>query len=199
VILLHGYGADGEDLIALADMMSTALPGSAFVAPHAPERLAAAALGGRQWFSLTAIDPHELGRGAAAAAPALDRFIDAEMVRFGLSPRQVALVGFSQGAMMALHVGLRRAQPLATVVGLSGVVAGPASLAVDIRSRPPTLLIHGSNDEVVPVGALHLTREVLAAVAVPVEWHELPGLGHGIDERAAQLMTGHLRQHLDAA
>jgi len=195
VVLVHGYGASGEDLIALADAWRDLLPATAFIAPHAAERLAFAGAG-YQWFQLTMRDPGEYWRGALAAAPALDRFIDDELQRYRLSPTRLALVGFSQGTMMALHIGPRRQVAPAAVVGFSGVIAGPENLKRDIRARPPVQLIHGEEDDVIPVEALHITREVLADAGLLLEWHVRPRLGHGIDADGLILAGGFPRQHL---
>jgi phospholipase/carboxylesterase len=196
VVLLHGYGADGNDLIALAEAWRGLLPATAFAAPHAPEPLPYEAMGGRQWFDLTMRDPTELRRGTLAAAPALTRFLDAELARHALPPDRLALVGFSQGTMMALHVGLRCAVAPAAIVGYSGVIAGPEHLASEIAARPPVQLVHGEADEVIPVDALALTREALASAGVPVEWHVAPGLGHGIDPEGLALGGHFLAEHL---
>jgi len=196
VVLLHGYGADGADLISLAEAWQAVLPGVAFVAPDAPEPLPAAGFGGRQWFPLTLRDPNELWHGVNYAAPVLNRFLDRELERYQLSPNRLALVGFSQGTMMALHVGLRRNEQVAAIVGFSGLLAGPEHLASEIKSRPPVQLIHGEIDDLIPVEALHFTREALAAARVPVEWHVRPGLGHGIDPVGLQLAGDFLAQAL---
>jgi phospholipase/carboxylesterase len=188
VVLLHGYGANGDDLIALADAWRDALPTAAFVAPNAPEMIPGM-YGGLQWFALTMRDPSEYWHGVTGAAPALDRFLDAELARYRLAPGRLVLVGFSQGTMMALHVGLRRAVPPAGIVAYSGLLAGPEHLA-GTKVRPPVLLIHGEDDDLIPVAALHMAREAMAAADVPVEWHVCPRLGHGIDPEG-QWMAGH--------
>lgn len=187
VVLLHGFGADGNDLIELGRAWQPLLPDAAFVSPHAPEPCIQGF--GRQWFSLTFRDPHERWRGVNRAAPALDAFLDAELGRLGLDESRLALVGFSQGCMMALHVGLRRPRRLAAVVGLSGLLVveegkGPDSLRPAIRSVPPILLVHGDQDDVIPVEALFLSTDLLAGAEVPVEWHLSAGTAHGIDEGA---------------
>lgn len=179
VVLLHGYGADGNDLLPLGQHWSRLLPQAAFVAPHAPERCGMGF--GYQWFALTFRDPGERWRGAQRAAPALNGFLDAELARLRLGDDQLALVGFSQGSMMALHVGLRRARAPAAIVAYSGALAGGEALAEEIAVRPPVLLVHGDRDDVIPVEALYQARDDLAAVGVPVEWHIVSGLGHGID------------------
>ena len=186
VIFLHGYGADGNDLIELGRAWQTLLPEAAFVSPHAPERCAQTATG-RQWFSLTFRDPNERWSGVNKAAPALERFIDEELKRNDLPPGALALVGFSQGTMMALHVGLRRAQKPAAILGYSGLLvlpngAGPEAVAGEIKARPPILLVHGDSDDLIPAQALSMSVHSLAALEIPVEWHMSAGLGHGIDE-----------------
>jgi phospholipase/carboxylesterase len=191
VVLLHGYGADGNDLIAIGRHWATALPDAAFVAPHAPDPCGMG--GGRQWFPLTFRDPSEFGRGCAAAAPALDDFLDAELARHGLPASALALVGFSQGTMMALDAGLRRRPPVGCIVGYSGLLARPEMLASAVRPTPPIALVHGDRDEVVPVDMLFAALEALGKAEVPVEWHLAPGLGHGIDPDGLAVGLGLIR------
>ena len=198
VILLHGLGADGNDLIQLSPYLGRAVPEAAFVSPDAPQPCDMAPFG-RQWFSLQDRDPEVLVQGADAAAPILDAFIDAEMERHGLDAGRVALVGFSQGGMMALHAGLRRERPLAAICALSGALLGADSLPEQIRSRPPVLLVHGDSDEVVPSRALPAAEAALAANRVPVTAEIRPGMGHGIDERCIQLAMTFLQKHLAGA
>jgi phospholipase/carboxylesterase len=186
VVFLHGYGADGNDLIEIGRAWQQLLPDTAFVSPHAPEPCAGAPMG-RQWFGLTFRDPDERWRGVNAAAPILNAFLDAELARRKLPPSALALVGFSQGTMMALHVGLRRPTPPAAIVGYSGLFvlpnnAEPEVVAGEIKSRPPVLLIHGDQDELIPVQALFHATQALAALEVATEWHISPGIGHGIDQ-----------------
>src|SRR5437879_7920745 len=159
VVFLHGYGADGNDLIELGRAWQGLLPQAAFVSPHAPERCLQSP--GRQWFSLTFRDPDERWRGCTKAAPALEAFLDSQLKRRNLAASALALVGFSQGTMMALHVGLRRAAAPFAIVGYSGLLVTPPdanadTLAAEIKSRPPVLLIHGDRDELVPTQALFL-------------------------------------------
>jgi phospholipase/carboxylesterase len=185
VVFVHGYGADGNDLIEIGRAWQDLLPDAAFVSPHAPEPLEGASMG-RQWFALTFRDPHERWRGVNAAAPALERFLDAELARRALPASALALVGFSQGTMMSLHVGLRRAAAPAAIVGYSGLFvlpnpAAPDGVAGEVRARPPVLLIHGENDDLIPAEALFHAAETLAALGIPTEWHLSPGIGHGID------------------
>jgi phospholipase/carboxylesterase len=184
VVFLHGYGADGNDLIEIGRAWQQALPDAAFVSPHAPEPCGMAPMG-RQWFALTMRDPRERWTGVNKAAPALDAFLDAELARHKLTDQALALVGFSQGTMMALHVGLRRRAQPAAIVGYSGLLAlpgdDPASVKADIVARPPILLIHGDTDDLIPAQALFHSAQALAALEIPVEWHLSSGIGHGID------------------
>ena len=186
VILLHGYGSNGEDLISLAPYWRDALPGTAFVAPNAPEPCPGAP-GGYQWWGLTSFDRNARAAGAARAAPVLDAFIDAELARHGLSEAELALVGFSQGTMMALQVGPRRRKVLAGIVGYSGMLADEAGLADPGTTRPPVLLVHGDIDQMIPIAAFHQAQAGLEANGFTVESHVSHGLGHSIDMAGLQL------------
>ncbi len=185
VVFLHGYGADGNDLIEIGRAWQQLLPRAAFVSPHAPEPCGQAPVG-KQWFALTFRDPDERWTGVNKAAPIVERFLDAELTRHKLPPSALALVGFSQGTMMALHVGLRRAIAPAAIVGYSGVLVLPPdgnldAFATAIKSRPPVLLIHGDRDDLIPPQALFQATQGLAELGVAVEWHLSAGIGHGID------------------
>ncbi len=186
VVLLHGRGADGGDLIALAPLWGELLPGAAFLAPDAPFPCDMAPFG-RQWFSLQDRSPAALLAGVRLTAPLLDAFLDDELMKRNLTDERLALVGFSQGTMMALHVALRRARPCAGVLGYSGALIGADRLAAEIRARPRVCLIHGEADELIPVTALPAAEQALRAASVPVEAHTRPRLGHGIDEEGARL------------
>ena len=157
VVLLHGLGADGNDLIGLGSTLAPFLPGAAFAAPNAPEPCDMAP-SGYQWFSLAADAETGRSAGVRRAAPALDRFIDEELARSGVDDGRLALVGFSQGTMMALHVGLRRARPCAGIVGYSGALVDPANLKDEARAKPPVLLVHGADDDLIPAEALFAGR-----------------------------------------
>ncbi|HZD26319.1 MAG TPA: alpha/beta fold hydrolase, partial [Alphaproteobacteria bacterium] len=149
VVLLHGYGADGNDLIGLAPYLARLLPHAYFVAPNAPEPCGMAPTG-YQWFPIGSFDEAERRRGVEAAAPLLDSFLDRELQRHGLDERSLALVGFSQGTMMSLHVGLRRPRPVAGIVGFSGALVAPERLAEEVTAAPPILLVHGDADDLLP-------------------------------------------------
>lgn len=181
VVLLHGLGSDGNDLISLAPYWAPLLPDTEFVAPNAPFPCDMAPVG-YQWFSFQERTPAAVLAGVRAAAPFLDAFLDAALEARGLDESRLALVGFSQGTMMSLYVGLRRANPLAGIVGYSGRLLGEETLAEELRSKPPVLLMHGTADEIVPFDSLALAEASLKALGVPVTTVRRPGLGHSIDE-----------------
>jgi phospholipase/carboxylesterase len=189
VVLCHGYGADGNDLIGLAPHWQRMLPTVAFVAPNAPEPCAGAPMG-YQWFPISRLDPQEMQRGVARAAEPLNAFLDAELERLGLTDDRMALVGFSQGTMMSLHVGLSRPRKPAAIVGFSGMLAGePPQLQAD---APPILLVHGDADQMIPPGALFDAATRLGQAGASVQWHISPGVGHSIDEEGLALGGLHL-------
>lgn len=179
VIFVHGYGADGNDLIGLGKHWQRLLPTAAFVSPHAPERCQMSPMG-YQWFGISRLQPDEMLRGVEKAAPILNAFIDAELERLELDGSRLAFVGFSQGTMMSLHVGLRRKTPPAAIVGYSGMLPGAEKLPQEIVGRPPVLLVHGDGDDMIPVQALHHAVNGLGAAGVTTRWHISRGVGHGI-------------------
>ncbi|TPG48402.1 phospholipase [Roseomonas nepalensis] len=181
VFLLHGLGADGNDLIDLAPQWSRAVPEALFIAPHAPTPYEGAPFG-RQWFALTDRDPARMEAGVRAAFPAVDAMIARECAAAGLPETHAMLMGFSQGAMTALFCGLRRATPPAAILAYSGILLAPATLGAEIRGRPPVLLVHGEVDEVVPVAGSRMAERELRDAGVPVEAVYSPRLGHGIDD-----------------
>lgn len=179
ILLLHGFGSSGTDMISLAPQWQDALPDTLFLAPHAPQRCSMMGAG-YQWWGLSGFAPSALAAGAASAAPAIDAFIDRKLAQYGLTEADLALVGFSQGTMMALHIGLRRPRAVAAVVGYSGMLAGSAGLAHDF-SKPPVLLVHGTADPVVPVAALHMSESELKRLGVEVTTHISYGVAHSVD------------------
>ncbi|MBN8196912.1 alpha/beta hydrolase [Thalassospira povalilytica] len=209
VILLHGYGADGNDLIGLAPHLARALPDTSFYSPNAPFPCEMSPFG-RQWFSLAEYDPEFLRRapetmsgalaamaeGANKSASYVNDFIDHVMETHGIDEDRIALVGFSQGTMMSLQTAPRRAKQLAGVVGFSGALLGDGAFATDLKSRPPVLLVHGTADPVVPIEASRIARDTLAANGIDVSLHERPNLQHGIDEEGLGLALEFLRKHL---
>ena len=192
VVLLHGVGADGNDLIGLAPYWNQALPEAEFVAPHAPFPCDMAPFG-YQWFSLLDRSPESLIKGLRTAAPLLNRFLDRLLADRQLPPSRLALVGFSQGTMMAMHVALRRARPVACVVGYSGALL-ETDLPADIKARPPMLLVHGEADEVVPVQALNAATATLERLGVTVQGAIRPELGHSIDLEGMRLGSGFIAE-----
>jgi phospholipase/carboxylesterase len=185
IVFVHGYGADGSDLIEIGRAWAELLPHAAFVSPNGP-RPCGQMPAMREWFPLTFRSQTERWDGCNMAAPALDAFLDAELARHKLPPSALALVGFSQGTMMSLHVGLRRAVPPAAIVGYSGMLvlkddSDLAGYKPQIRARPPILLVHGDRDDLIPVDALFHSTQALAALDVPVEWHIAAGFSHEIE------------------
>ena len=181
VIMLHGVGSDGDDLIGLAPYFQKILPDALFLSPNAPFAFDMAPQG-YQWFSLQEMTPESRLAGTQTATPILNSFIDSQLARTGLENKNLALIGFSQGTMMALHVGLRRSVALAGIIGYSGMLVGPELLADTIQSRPPIFLAHGDADDVVPIGSLNEAIAALKAVDVSVTHHTSQGLGHSLDD-----------------
>jgi phospholipase/carboxylesterase len=182
VILLHGLGADGNDLIGLAPVLAQVLPETEFLAPNAPFPCDMGPFG-YQWFSLQDRSTATMLAGVRAAAPILDAYIDDALAQRGLAEPDLALLGFSQGTMMSLYVGLRRGRAVAGILGYSGALIGGDNLVREARSKPRVLLVHGDADPVVPFPALGLAEGGLEAAGVPVETVTCPGLAHGIDEQ----------------
>jgi phospholipase/carboxylesterase len=197
VVFLHGYGADGNDLIGLGREWARELPHAAFVSPNAPEACGMAPMG-RQWFDLSLGDMTIIAEGVKRAAPALESFLDAELARHNLPGNALSLVGFSQGTMMALAVGLARKPAPAAIVGYSGALTTVEALP-EPGAGPAILLVHGDRDEVIPVDAMHMAREILAQAGLPVEWHVAQGIGHGIDGEGLRLGGAFLKQAFAAA
>jgi phospholipase/carboxylesterase len=195
VVLLHGVGADGNDLIGLAPYWSSALPDTEFISPDAPYPCDFAPYG-RQWFSFQTRTPEAILAGVRATAPILDRFLDDALAARGLNDAQMALVGFSQGTMMSLFVGLRRARALAGILGYSGRLLAPELLPSELRSRPPVLLVHGDADPVVPFDSLAQAVDGLKTAGVTVDSLVRPGMGHSIDEEGLRRGALFLKEQL---
>ena len=180
IVFLHGYGADGKDLIELGRQWAALLPDAAFVAPNAPEPCGMSPMG-RQWFALSQRDDDNRWQGVTKARPALDLFLDAELAKHGLGDDNLVIVGFSQGTMMALHVGLRRARQIAGIVGFSGMLVGPEHLAEVTHKATPVFLVHGDQDQVIPIDALFMATEDLGKADMTAQYHISLGTAHGID------------------
>lgn len=181
IVMLHGYGADGADLLGLADPLAPHLPGTAFYSPDAPERCRNNPFG-RQWFPIPWLDGSseaEARAGLAEAAADLDAFLDRVLADEGLEPERLAVVGFSQGTMLALEVLPRRAEAVAGLVGISGRLLAPERLAA-AQVKPPVMLIHGDQDPMVPFAEMQLAGERLTAAGFTVYGHVMRGTGHGI-------------------
>jgi len=197
VILLHGLGADGNDLIGLQQYWGRLVPEAEFISPNAPFPCDMAPYG-YQWFSVQDRTREGVLGGVRAAAPLLDAFIDDELQKRGLDESAAALVGFSQGTMMSLFVGLRRAKPLAGILGYSGRLIAPDLLASELRSRPPVLLVHGTADPLVPFDSLAAAEAALKDCSVPVETLACAGTAHAIDPEGLQRGGRFLREVLSA-
>jgi phospholipase/carboxylesterase len=180
VVLCHGLGADGHDLIDLAPTWSHAVPDALFVSVDAPFPHPAGF--GRQWWDVADRTPAVMEAGVRRAAGFLDAFLDAELTRLALPPDAYALMGFSQGAMTVLFTGLRRRLAPRAILAFSGALVAPDSLAADLANRAPVLLVHGEADDVLPAQRSRDAEQALRAANVPVEAVYVPGLGHGIDD-----------------
>ena len=197
VILLHGLGADGNDLIGLQQYWGRVVPEAEFVSPNAPFPCDMGPYG-YQWFSVQDRTPTAMLAGVRAAAPILDAFIDEELTKRGLTDSDAALVGFSQGTMMSLYVGLRRERQLAGILGYSGRLIAPELLASELRSRPRALLIHGTEDQLVPFESLAHAEAALKQAGVPVETLACPGIEHSISPEGLERGGRFLREVLGA-
>lgn len=199
VIFLHGYGANGADLLGLADPLAEHMPDTLFLAPDAPETCAGAPMG-FQWFPIPWIDgssEEESSAGLQRASDDLNAFLDGVMVDEDLLPEQVMIVGFSQGTMMALHVLPRREDPVAGIVAFSGRLLEPELLADELQCKPPVLLIHGDADDVVPPQSLPEAAQALQDAGwKEVYAHIMKGTGHGIAPDGLQVALAFMRDRL---
>ncbi|WP_108482384.1 alpha/beta hydrolase [Oceaniglobus ichthyenteri] len=198
VVLLHGYGADGADLLGLSDPLAPHMPGVAFVAPNAPERCTGNPMG-FQWFPIPWIDgssEEEAETGMRAAVDDLNAYLDSVLADEGLSADRMILLGFSQGTMMALHVAPRRDDEVAGVVGFSGRLLRPETLADEAVSKMPVLLIHGDGDDVVPPESLPAAAEALQEAGIDVYAHIMKGTAHGIAPDGLSVALAFMRERL---
>lgn len=198
VVFLHGYGADGSDLLGLADPLGPHLPDTMFVAPDAPEKTNGGY--GLQWFPIPWLDgssEEAAAQGLARASNDLNGFLDTLLAAEGLDETALALLGFSQGAMMAMHVAPRRAKAMAGVVAISGRLLAPENIG-EIRVKPPVLLIHGDADEVVPFGNMEHAGQVLTGAGIETYGHVMQGTGHGIAPDGLQVALSFLHDRFGA-
>ena len=198
VVFVHGYGANGADLLGLSDPLAPHLPDTVFLAPDAPEPCLGNPFG-FQWFPVPWLDgssPEAAARGLAASAGDLDAFLDARLAEEGLTDRAMALVGFSQGSMMSLHVAPRRTSPMAAVVAFSGRLLEPERLAAETRVRPPVLLLHGDQDPVVPFEDMALAGDALVKAGFETYGHVMEDAGHGISPDGLSAALGFLKARL---
>jgi phospholipase/carboxylesterase len=193
IVLCHGYGSNGDDLISLAPYWARTLAHAQFVSPHAPEPLPGMP-GAYQWWPIGRPDPG--GAGVTRAGQILDRFLDEELYRYGLDDSRLALVGFSQGTMMALHCGLRREKAPAAILGFSGTLTAPERLKEEARGAPPICLIHGDQDDRIPVTAMFKAGDALCEAGLSAQWHVSYGVGHSIAQDGLDLGGAFLKMAL---
>ena len=198
VVFLHGYGADGNDLLGLAEPLAPHLPDTVFVAPDAPE-ICATSPGGFQWFPIPWIDgssEEAADRSMEQSIIDLNAYLDSVLEEEGMTADQMILFGFSQGTMMSLHVAPRRDEPFAAVVGFSGRLLQPESLEDELKTRPPVLLVHGDQDDLVPVQSLQDAGQALSELGFEVYAHIMEGTGHGIAPDGLNVALAFMRDRL---
>lgn len=198
VIFVHGYGADGNDLLGLSEPLAPHLPGTAFYGPDAPEPCVNNPMG-FQWFPIPWLDGSSEAAATASMAAAVDdlnAFIDTVLAEEGLGPDRLILFGFSQGCMMSLQVAPRRAEPVAGVVGISGRLVAPELLAAEARVKPPVMLMHGDMDDVVPFPSLNEAADALVAAGFETYGYVMKGMGHGIAPEGLGQALGFMRLKL---
>lgn len=189
--MLHGLGSNGDDLIMLADLLGETFPDTAFHSPNAPHPFSEAAFG-FEWFSRGGgIDREE---GVKAVAPTVNGYVDELLAEYGLGAGRCVLLGFSQGTITSLYAAPRRDTQLAGVIGFSGLLVARPDMENEISSKPPTLLVHGSDDAVLPAAESERAAAVLEQAGFPVQLHVLPGIGHTIDQRGLNLASGFLKE-----
>jgi len=181
VIFVHGYGANGQDLISLAQYFAQVVPDAAFVSPDAPYRCDGAPMG-FQWYDVWMQDPADRLAAIRSTGEIFDNFVTAQLARHGLTEDKLVLIGFSQGTMMSLFTAPRREKAIAGIVGYSGRMESPETLKDEIRSRPPVVMVHGDSDELLAVSEMETAATTLRDCGVEIDTLVRPGLGHGIDE-----------------
>lgn len=198
VVFVHGYGADGADLLDIGDVLAPHLPGTAFVAPDAPDRCINNAFG-YQWFPIPWLDgssEDEARAGMALSVNDLNAFLDTRLQEYGLTPSALALIGFSQGSMMSLHIAPRRAEKMAGVVSISGRLLVPETLQAEAQVKPPVLLMHGDQDQVVPFEDMTLAGNALVDAGFETYGHVMRGMGHGISQDGLSVALQFLSERL---
>lgn len=195
VVFLHGLGADGANMIDLADELAGEFPDTLFAAPNAPFACDMAPMG-YQWFSLRDWSEDAMLEGVQQAAPILNHYLDSLLAQHSLSADKLAVAGFSQGTMTALHTLPRRADAVAAIIGYSGALVGDYLLKSELQSKPPVCLIHGNADMVVPFGAMAAAKAALESADIDVETHARPMLGHGIDFEGIEIAAAFLKSRL---
>lgn len=200
VMFLHGYGADGADLLGLADPLAPLMENTTFIAPDAPEKCVANPFG-YQWFPIPWLDgssPEEAEAGIERATADLNGFIDQVLEDEGISPENLGIIGFSQGTMMALQVLPRRAEPVGGIVGFSGRLMEAERLSEEVKSKPPVMLVHGDQDDVVPPASLEQAARALASLEFEVYAHMSQGTAHGIAPDGLEFAVQFLKEKLGA-
>ena len=196
VIFCHGYGADGNDLINLANYFQPVLPDALFLSPNAPEKCVMNPLG-YQWFDFQSGDPASIWKGVLSAADILNSFIDDQLKKYNLTDKNLALVGFSQGTMMSLHVGLRRSQPMAGIVGFSGKLIAGELLKTEMNSKPPVYLMHGDIDPMVPYQETIEAEKILKKFDIDVQSHISPNTTHSIAQDGLEIAISFLKDKFE--
>ncbi|MDA7764060.1 MAG: alpha/beta hydrolase [Candidatus Pelagibacterales bacterium] len=195
IIFVHGYGADGNDLIGLANYFQSTLPEAIFLSPHAPEACSMNP-SGYQWFDLTSTDPAVLWSKILVAADHLNEFIDSKLLEYNIAEENLALIGFSQGTMMSLHVSLRRKNTMAAVLGYSGRLIGADLLKDDLISKPSIYLIHGDQDPMVPYQESLTAEKVLKEYSIDIKTHISEHTQHSIAEDGLRIGVDFLASKL---
>ena len=201
LLLLHGVGADGKDLVGLAPLFQGVLPNTLCVSPNAPNAFdmgPAGFGGGYQWFSLKDTSPDAMIAGVKKASATLDKYITALLEEYNLPASKLGILGFSQGIMTGLYTALRLPEPVACVAGYSGLVIGDENMPNEVTAKPPVMLVHGAEDDIVPANLLDISKAALEEVGVKADTHLRPGLAHGIDEEGIKMGIAFVQQHLAA-